>query len=831
MTTLLATPAGFGIRFTEPTLLIWLLAVMLPLVIAWWTRRRLPQVAFGPLAILRRSARKRHRSWSSWQWPLLLRMLMLLALIAAAARPAWRAATDGGGRLSVSRLWLVTAGESTTASDPSVAGLQAAVDVLGFPKRSGSLQAAVAAAARNDLIVLGDGLAPTPVEADRLVAWVRRGGGVMVLLGPDTLASVDWPRWRRVLAEHTGVFAGEPRDTRGGRLVVSPALQSPSQRASAGHMAELPGPTVERLVDLSLPAGSTGLTPLAVVEPSGATAALVRTVGRGAVTMSALPLTLTGTAATGPADETTRWSDLAAWPVLLPYLSGLRQATRAACLPLAATWPPSLRWFGTPTVLVVLLAALTLTADWWLTAGGWRSGCGYGVVAVVLVAVSWRATATGVGAADTQAATPAVNAAERLTAAVPPLCWPGERLEIPVTVWGEAGASGRVALDGPDGRFAEQPFTLTVSSAGLPETSCGRADLTLGWDVASSQPEGSCQLQVRLLPGESAAPAVPDTAPLELATTIAPRPARLLLLEGEPRFEYRFLNQALAGDQRFEVESRLLAHQPPARRGTIDWSQYDAVWLGDVIGQLPTERAASSPPLLHDQVDQVDQVLAELGEAVVAGRLGLAWSPGQRFRFGGFAAGAATDWLPLTVDGPLAAPQQQGLPVRSRPAGVLAGWLPADRPRLGTAYDLLMPVGLQPTTVVLATAGPLPSGGTLPAVVLGRVGAGQVLGHCVETWRWRATEPAASHALHEAYWRQALTRLATPPLLRKLGRGQHASAWPVRASQPLVSPPAGEHQAPSRHPLLEHLLLAVAVLAAGVAWWSAVQTQTAEVLS
>lgn len=827
MTTLLATTAGFGIRFTEPTLLIWLLAVVLPLVIAWWARRRLPQVAFGPLAILRRAARKRHRSW--WQWPLLLRMLMLLALSAAAARPAWRAATAGAGRLSVSRIWLVTAGESATVSDPSVTSLQAAVDVLGFPKGSGSLQAAVAAAARNDLIVLGDGLVPTSVEADRLVAWVRQGGGVMVLLGPDTLASVDWPQWRQVLAEHTGVFAGEPCDTRGGRLVVSSALQPPSQQASAGDMAELPGPTVERLVDLSLPAGSTGLTPLAVVEPSGAVAALVRAVGRGAVTMSALPLTLTGTAATGPADETTRWSDLAAWPVLLPYLSGLRQATRAACWPTAATWPPVLRWFGTPTVLMLLLAALTLAADWWLTAAGWRSRCGYGVVAVVLVILSWRATAAGVGAGDTQAATPAVNAAERLTAAVPPLCWPGERLEIPVTVWGEAGASGRVAIDGPDGRSAEQPFTLTASSAGLPEASCGRADLTLGWDVAPSQSEGACQLQVRLLPGESAAPAMTDTALLEIATTIAPRPARLLLLEGEPRFEYRFLNQALAGDQRFEVESRLLARQPPARRGTIDWSQYDAVWLGDVIGQLPTERAASSQPLLHDHVDQVDQVLAELGEAVVAGRVGLAWSPGQRFRFGGFAAGAATDWLPLTVDGPLAAPQQQGLPVRPRPAGVLAGWLPADRPRLGTAYDLLMPVGLQPTTVVLATAGPLPSGETLPAVVLGRVGAGQVLGHCVETWRWRATEPAASHALHEAYWRQALTRLATPPLLRKLGRGQHASAWPVRASQPMVSPPAGRPQPPP-YPIFEHLLLAVAVLAAGVTWWSAAQPQRAEVL-
>ncbi len=614
--------------------------------------------------------------------------------------------------------------------------------------------------------------------------------------------------------------------------MVSSALQSLSQRASADDMAELPGPTVERLVDLSLPAGSTGLTPLAVVEPSGAVAALVRTVGRGAVTMSALPLTLTATVATGPGDETTRWSDLAAWPVLLPYLSGLRQATRAACLPTAATWPPFLRWFGTPTVLLLLLAALTLAADWWLTAAGWRARCGYGVVAVVLVAVSWWVTAVGVAAADRQAATPAVNAAERLTAAVPPLCWPGERLEIPVTVWGEAGTSGRVALDGPDGRFAEQPFTLTVGSTGFPETSRGRADLTLGWDVAPSQPEGACQLQVRLLPGELAAPAMTDTAPLELATTIAPRPARLLLLEGEPRFEYRFLNQALAGDQRFEVESRLLAHQPPARRGTIDWSQYDAVWLGDVIGQLPTEGAASSPPLLHDQMDrmdQVDQVLAELGEAVVAGRLGLAWSPGQRFRFGGFAAGAATDWLPLTVDGPLAAPQQQGLPVRSRPAGVLAGWLPADRGMLGTAYDLLMPVGLQPTTVVLATAGPLPAGGEVPAVVLGRVGAGQVLGHCVETWRWRATESATSHALHEAYWRQALTRLATPPLLRKLGKGQHASAWPVRASQPVVSPPAGGSQ-PPQHPIFGHLLLAVAVLAAGVAWWSAAHPQTVEVL-
>jgi hypothetical protein len=281
--------------------------------------------------------------------------------------------------------------------------------------------------------------------------------------------------------------------------------------------------------------------------------------------------------------------------------------------------------------------------------------------------------------------------------------------------------------------------------------------------------------------GSGAATGVGDG--VAVPCTIVDEPIRVLLVDAVPRFEHRFLEQSLARDPRFAVQACLLeSATTPGMRATAampttvaEWERFDVVVLGDVT---PGDDGFS------------EAAARSLREAAAASGIGLAWSPGRRFRAAfPLAAGPAGEWLPAVPlevsDRPAVAP----LRLRIATAGWDDGWFLKSQSSTGPGgpdafgwddrrlFATLGPVRLRPTARILAVSEPCgdaadaarttsgPAARSLPAIVLDRIGAATVLCHLCETWRWR------DHGGTEAYghyWRRSLMRLAEPRFLARL---------------------------------------------------------------
>jgi len=842
-------PVGLTIGFDAPLLLPWLAAAGVPLLLAWLARHRLPRIAFGGFSLLREAARANTVLTVSAGWLIpALRMVVLAAAALTAASPflvkGTAVPTSAGNHGDVAGVWLVAGkqpAETTTGNDPTDKAIAAALAATGdglkpfAAETMPSVPEAMTASRSGDVLIMCDGLVLLPPEVSAWWQWIEKGGVAVVMLGPETLRSPDWPGWRASLADRTGLTFYGVAETGGSQLLVNPALleEDRTGRPAADGLASLPGPTIDRLVGLKLPEPSQGMDVFAVTGQRQLPVAVCRTVGRGAVTISALPLSLRATAS---ADSVAgRWSDLTAWPVFLPYVRGLIRETVACCRPLGGR--PSSWWsmWLLPGLLLVV-AVLALVGETLLTSGrsaagqeglgwdgsllaSWSAGLGRAVAVAALVALAWQVPQRPSTVENHQAAAaPAVGKAiiELVEAELPPLCWPGEEVEIPVSCVGALTSPTRLVLDGPRGRLAEAVLPPAGDAAAA---ATDGATVRLVWKVDRDTPPGPCRLQLRCLPAAGENAETPGFLPrlLEATTTIADRPASLLLVDAEPRFEYRFARQAVAGDPRFTVTTRLLAADQPIAVG--DWAEHDVVWLGDCLG-LPGAAGGESPPALSAAT------VAALGQQLAAGRLAVVWLPGERFRQTGFAVGQVANWLPVVALGPLSPPLRTGtgLALMPRSAGITSGWLPDVPASLGHTYGLLEPVSLRATTVTLATAVAVGTQAAAPAIVLGRHGRGTVLGHLCETWRWRSGRLPAGGNLHEIYWRQNLCRLATAPLMRRLGVDAEAMDWPQRFV-PLQ--PAGEERSAaagragsgqSWH-LLRQLVLATLVAACLVAWW------------
>lgn len=829
--------AGVPIWFDSPQLLPWLAAVVMPLLLAWWARRRLPRIAFGGFQLLREAARATTGRPAPAGWRVVgLRMLLLAAAVLAAAGPAvvtGPAAVgypqpDSGkvGRVVVVAKRLAGADTVNLSTDTAIV---AAVAARGDGLRPfdtetrASLAAALTASRSGDLLFICDGLVPSLLEAAAWWQWIEAGGAAVVLLGPETLSHAGWSAWRDSLAGRTGLTLSEAVTTGGSQLAVKADLLQAGSAAKPiaeglNRLKRLAGPTIERVVGLELPGVGDELETLAVTGAQAVPVAVCLPLGRGAVTISALPLSLRATAPTAAESIADRWSDLTAWPVFLPYIRGLISETVARCRPSPAG--SAGRWLiGSLPGLLLVVALLALAFETALAFPGWLGSRARLLAAVVLISLAWQVSRRPTAVAGGQvieAPVPDASSSRLLAAELPPLCWPGEELEIPVTLTGRLASPARLVLEGPAGRLAEMPL---APSAGTAAEAAAGDTVRLLWQVARDTPPGPCRLQLRCLPvaGENAEGSSLPSGLLRATTTIADRPASLLLVDAEPRFEYRFALQAVAGDPRFAVTARLLAGDQLV--ASSDWVDHDVVWLGDCLGLPATQRGKLLPGVPAAAVES-------LGQRLAAGRLAVAWQPGERFRQTGFAIGPAASWLPVVARKPLVQPLRTGvgLPLLPRAAGVASGWLPADRSPLGRVYGLLQPVGLRPTTVTMAAAVVDGMRAVPPAIVLGRHGKGTVLGHLCETWRWRADLLPDGKNLHETYWRQTLCRLAAPPLLRRLGIGDEAMAWPQRFAPPQ---PAGTEPIPAdvtadfwqRWQVLSQLLLAVLVVACVAAWW------------
>lgn len=302
----------------------------------------------------------------------------------------------------------------------------------------------------------------------------------------------------------------------------------------------------------------------------------------------------------------------------------------------------------------------------------------------------------------------------------------------------------------------------TVHTVRLDAGEARLAELRFALDTGPADPEPANDVQVRVL-------------------DVADAPRRVLYLEGEPRWEFKFIRRALEDEPGVEIVS-LLRTSPNKfyRQGVRDADEladgfpataealyaYDAVIVGSVEASLldPVQQAA-----LRDFVAVRGGGLLMLG-----GRAGLA--------DGGWARSAVASALPVVL-GSGAGPatfertRTRVLPTRHGartdwlrldpdPAASLAAW--GDMPELADRQD----VGrVKPGAAVLLAS---PDGS--PVLVRQRYGRGASYVLATSgTWRWQMSLPSED-LRHEDFWRGLVGTLA----------GSSAPRLAVRAERPVV---------------------------------------------
>jgi hypothetical protein len=137
----------------------------------------------------------------------------------------------------------------------------------------------------------------------------------------------------------------------------------------------------------------------------------------------------------------------------------------------------------------------------------------------------------------------------------------------------------------------------------------GRVQDSLVWRPTNTG-DVKLTLQVPPVPGER----YPDNNTLEAPVSIRKEELRVLIIESTPRWEYRYMRNAMERDPGVEVNT-LLFHPGLDKIGggrgyldafpkTDDLSKYDVVFLGDVgmnAGQLTQEQCEQIKKLVRDQ--------------------------------------------------------------------------------------------------------------------------------------------------------------------------------------------------------------------------------------
>lgn len=467
-------------------------------------------------------------------------------------------------------------------------------------------------------------------------------------------------------------------------------------------------------------------------------------------------------------------------------------------LPAITTIPPAVLASrqGDAIVQTISAAASPLAAVIIASDGAITAGASWSQAARFAAGRSTPIIAVPVGAGGTLKANDdlatALVSLSFTAATLPRLCWRGEEVAILVRATslsrttktiplafiarnGRVEAEGWLRLETPDGDDGVADSEL-VSYRG-----------EILWTPSTPGP------QTMLLVAGHAADASPTTADCATVfTRVIDDPLRVLLIDAVPRFEFRFLEQLLAGDPRYQVTPCLLEATPamrsqaPLPTTVAEWNQFDVVVLGDTL----LEGSG-----LEDSGEKIAAIMS-LRAAAAHDGIGIAWSPGQRVRrlsqMGQVSEASqpsqtsdAANWLPvvpLATDS--AAAELQPRHLRIVPSALESGWFRDARARPldfePVVFDLLGPVRLRPTARILAVSQarrPLSEaslGGDfsvgkrqpeLPAIVVDQWGSATVLVHLCETWRWREND---GRKMYADYWRAALMRLARTHMLARL---------------------------------------------------------------
>ena len=255
---------------------------------------------------------------------------------------------------------------------------------------------------------------------------------------------------------------------------------------------------------------------------------------------------------------------------------------------------------------------------------------------------------------------------------------------------------------------------------------------------------------------------------------LAGKPRRILYIEGEPRWEFKFMRRALSSFSGLELVS-LLRTSPNKlyRQGVKDAFElqdgfpvtrealfaYDAL----IIGSL--EAAYLSP---EQQRNIQDFVRVRGGTLLMlAGKNGLA--------DGGWARSPVAQALPAGLDGALPSFSRERLFVTPTLLGKQTEWLAlaASQNDDGQAWDGLPEVAdfqrlgdIKPgASVLLQTAGQT-TGSSEPVLLWQRYGRGKSYVLATSgTWRWQMGLPAADQR-HEAFWQGFMGELVAGVLTR-----------------------------------------------------------------
>jgi hypothetical protein len=258
-----------------------------------------------------------------------------------------------------------------------------------------------------------------------------------------------------------------------------------------------------------------------------------------------------------------------------------------------------------------------------------------------------------------------------------------------------------------------------------------------------------------------------QVAPLSKSVDVRKAKIKVLLVQGYPNYEYRYLKNMLARDETIELKTVLQqadvehAEQDPAALKVFPVSRddlfaYEVLLFGDVDpGQL-------SP-----------SALANVADFVKTRGGGVVFISGPEFNPAAYRGTPLAALLPFDLKHVTVPPADEGLteptPVRPTPLGLTTphmqlGDTPAETEQiwndLPAVYWFVEAAELKPGARVLAEH-PTKTGHDgrkLPLIVVEHVPPGRVIWHGMdETWRWRFR---VGDALFARYWIQTIRSLA-----------------------------------------------------------------------
>ncbi len=287
-------------------------------------------------------------------------------------------------------------------------------------------------------------------------------------------------------------------------------------------------------------------------------------------------------------------------------------------------------------------------------------------------------------------------------------------------------------------------------------------------------PEAAGEFDYRLEIGLQPRETNPDNNSQTRHVQVREEKIRVLLADSAPRYEFRYLKQLLERDKSVELKTLLqeadleyaqedktaISHFP-VRRDEL--AQFDVLILGDI--------AAASVP---------EGAWKEIVELVRTKGTGVIFIAGTRHPYSEFSGSALANLLPFEVGEAKSAVARERARDGFRPSLTLEGRKGSHLFRLADTeeesvsiwnqlpefYWFLEIARTKPGVAVFAT---FPQKGddkgSLPLILVERIGAGKVLFHAIEeTWRWRFR---SGDAYFGRYWIQAIRYLSRSRMIGK----------------------------------------------------------------